>query len=231
MPADRQGCPSYGALVISRALCVLWRVQRRDNLNAERAELGGLFFLHGMALAAWFVPLGTVLDAHGLQSIKPVAFATSATAALVSPLIFGAMADRHVSPVRVLRWLALATAVAMAMAATAIQRGASPWVVLALIQLHALCSAPTWSLSKSIVLGRLKDSQRQFGPIRAVATLGWMAGCWLVSGLHADTSTLACYLGSGVWLILAAFTRWLPSPAPLRSTGSITIRQRLGLDA
>lgn len=223
MPARRRAC-------ILRRSCVLWRVQR-DISNTERAELAGLFFLHGMAMAAWFVPLGTVLDSHGLQSIKPVAFATSATAALVSPLIFGAMADRHVAPVRVLRWLALATAAAMALAATAIQRGASPWAVLALIQLHALCSAPTWSLSNSIVLGRLQDSQRQFGPIRAVATLGWMAGCWLVSALHADTSTTACYIGSGVWLLVAAFTRWLPSPAPLKSTGSVTIRQRLGLDA
>jgi len=34
-----------------------------------------LLFLHGMALASWFVPLGKVLDAAGLDSIKPKAFA------------------------------------------------------------------------------------------------------------------------------------------------------------
>ncbi len=55
-----------------------------------------------MAMGAWFVPLSTVLDAHGLQSIKPLAFATSATAAFVSPLLFATMADRHLGAVRVL---------------------------------------------------------------------------------------------------------------------------------
>ena len=62
------------------------------------------------------VPLSSVLDAHGLTAIKPMAFATSALAAMVSPLIFGAVADRHMSPVRVLRCLAVTAAAAMASA-------------------------------------------------------------------------------------------------------------------
>jgi MFS family permease len=75
--------------------------------RAEYVELTALFFLQGAALGMWFVPLSTVLDAHGLHAIKPYAFATSALAAFVSPLIFGAVADRHASPVTVLRGLAL----------------------------------------------------------------------------------------------------------------------------
>src|SRR4051812_1794378 len=102
--------------------------------RVNHAELSALFFLHGMAMSMWFVPLSTVLDAHGLKAIKPYAFAASALAAFVSPLIFGAMADRHIGPVRVLRWLAAATAVAMALAATSIQLGWSAWLVLAVIQ-------------------------------------------------------------------------------------------------
>ena len=195
------------------------------------AELCGLFFLHGMAMGAWFVPLGTVLDAHGLQSIKPLAFAASAVAAFVSPLIFGAMADRHVAPVRVLRWLALATAAAVTLVALSLRHEASAWVVLALIQLQALCSAPTWGLTNSIVFGRLSNSQRQFGPVRALATLGWMSGCWLVSALHADTSTVACFISVAVWLMLALYTYWMPAIVPASSAERLTIRQRLGLDA
>ena len=86
-----------------------------------------------MALGMWFVPLSTVLDAHGLHQIKPYAFATSALAAFVSPLLFGAMADRHLGPVRVLRGLSIATALAMALATTAIQLGWNAWLVLGLI--------------------------------------------------------------------------------------------------
>lgn len=190
-----------------------------------------LFFLHGMALGTWFVPLSRVLEAHGFGAIKPLAFATSALAAFVSPLIFGAMADRQAAPVQVLRGLALATAAAMALASTAIRLQWNPWVTLALIQLHALCSSPTWSISNTIVLARLTEPRRQFGPIRAMATLGWMAGCWLVSALGADASTVSGYTGAAVWLGLAAFTYVLPSVTPPAAPGRLTVRQRLGLDA
>ncbi|MDB6153542.1 MAG: hypothetical protein JWL90_1995 [Chthoniobacteraceae bacterium] len=182
-------------------------------------------------MGAWFVPLGTVLDSNGLHALKPYAFASSAIAAFISPLIFGAMADRHIAPVRVLRWLALATSAAMLMTAVAIGRGASPWLILAFLQLHSLCSAPTWGISTSIVLGRLSDSRRQFGPIRALGSLGWMVGCWLVSALHADASTTACYTAALVWLLVVVLTYWLPSPAPPKSSERLTIPQRLGWDA
>jgi MFS family permease len=199
--------------------------------RAEYAELVVLFFIQGAALGTWLVPLSTVLDAHGLRGIKPFAFAASALAAFVSPLIFGAMSDRHASPVKVLRGLALATAVAMALASTAIQLRWNPWLVLALIQLHALCSSPTWSISSTIVFARLEDAKMEFGPIRAMATLGWMAGCLLVSLLNADTSALAGYSGAVMWLIVAGFTYFLPVLEIPKFVEHLTLRQRLGLDA
>ena len=199
--------------------------------RAEYAELIALFFIQGAALGIWLVPLSTVLDAHGLHAIKPFAFATSALAAFVSPLIFGAMADRHASPVKVLRGLAVATALAMTLATTAIKLVWNPWLVLALIQLHALCSAPTWSISSTIVFARLADAQKEFGPIRAMATLGWMSGCWLVSFLSADSSTLAGYSGAVTWLAVAAFTFFLPVLETPKFVEHLTLRQRLGFDA
>ena len=179
----------------------------------------------------WFVPLSTVLDAHGFHDIKPYAFACSALAAFVSPLIFGAMADRHASPVKVLRGLSLATAVAMALASTAIYLEWNAWLVLALIQLHALCSSPTWSISSTIVFARLADAKKEFGPIRAMATIGWMAGCCLVSALGADTSVIAGYSGAVVWLAVSGFSYFLPALETPRAAEHLTWYQRLGLDA
>jgi MFS family permease len=199
--------------------------------RAEYFELVVLYFIHGMAMGIWFVPLGAVLDAHGMSAFKPYAFATTALAAFVSPLIFGAMADRRGSPVVVLRGLAFATAAAMALAATAIRLGGPPWLVLALIQLHSLCNAPAFSISTAIVLARLKSSQREFGPIRAMATLGWMAGCWLVSALNADTSATAGYVGALVWVAVGGFTFLLPTVAAPKPAAPLTLRQRMGWDA
>ena len=199
--------------------------------KAEYAELVVLFFLQGAALGMWTVPLSTVLDAHGLHAIKPFAFAATALAAFVSPLIFGAMADRQASPVVVLRGLSLATAAAMALASTAIKLGWNPWVVLALIQLHALCSAPTFSIASTIIFARLADAQKEFGPIRAMATLGWIAGCWVVSALGADTSSLAGYSGAVMWALAAGFTFFLPELETPTSAAQLTWHERLGLDA
>lgn len=199
--------------------------------RAEYVELVALFFVQGAALGMWFVPLSAVLDAHHLAAIKPFAFAASALAAFVSPLVFGAMADRHASPVIVLRGLSLATAATMTVASTAIQLGWNPWLALGLIQVHALCSAPTFSISSAIVFARLADAPSEFGPIRAMATLGWMAGCWLVSTLNADASALAGYLGAGMWLAVAAFTFFLPVVEPPQSAERLTWHERLGLDA
>jgi MFS family permease len=199
--------------------------------RAEYAELVALFFMQGAALSMWFVPLSTVLDAHGLNAIKPFAFAASALAAFVSPLIFGAMADRQASPVKVLRGLALATAAAMALASMSINLNWNPWLVLALIQLHALCSAPTFSISSAIVFARVSDAQKEFGPIRAMATLGWMGGCLLVSAMNADTSALAGYGGAVAWLAVAAFTFFLPMLETPRSIVHLAWHERLGLDA
>jgi MFS family permease len=199
--------------------------------RAEYAELMGMYFLQGAALAMWIVPLSTVLEAHGYSAIRPYAFATSGIAAFISPLFFGAVADRHVSPVKVLRWLAVATALAMVLASTVMRAGASAWLVLASIQLLALCSAPTWSIASTIVFSRLQNSQQQFGPIRAMATIGWMGGCLLISALAADQSTNAGYSGAVVWLAVSGMTFLLPIGPEGRATERVTWTQRFGLDA
>ncbi len=210
-------------------MCPL-RVQR-VNPKLEFAELSALFLIQWMGLAAWTVPLTLVLKAHGLQSIQPLAFATSAIAAFVSPLFFGAMADRRMAPTRVLRLLCVATAVSLALVSAAIQSRLNAAAVLALIQLYALCVAPVTSVSTAIAMAELRNPQREFGPLRAMGTLGWMAGCWLVSLLGADTSTLAGFSGAVLWLALAAFTLLLPDLPPPASAQHLTLAQRLGLDA
>jgi MFS family permease len=208
------------------ALPVLTTIRR-----TEYAELIGLFFLIGAALGMWFVPLSTVLERHGFAHIRPYAFAVAGVAAFVSPLLFGAVADRHASPVKVLRWLALATAGSMALASAAIQNELSSWAVLALIQLHAFCSAPTWSIASTIVFARLENAKKEFGPIRAMATLGWMAGCLAVSAVGADDSTLAGLGGALVWLVVSGMTFWLPALATPKSVANLTWSQRMGYDA
>ena len=191
-----------------------------------------MLFLHGMALSAWFVPMGTVLHAYGLGSWTPFAFGASAVAALLSPLFFGAMADRSVPPMKVLRWVSIGAGLLSLVTAFALQQklgGLSIWL---LIQLQSLLSIPTNSLSGSIVLTRVANSHGQFGAIRAMGTAGWMAGCWIVSGLGLDASEKTFALSGFLWFVLSAYTLLLPVGVVQSSTsGRLTLRQRFGLDA
>jgi MFS family permease len=80
------------------------------------------------------------------------------------------------------------------------------------------------------VFARLKDARRDFGPIRAMGTLGWVAGCLLISSLNADTSTLAEWSGAAIWLGVTGFTFFLPPLEPPPAV-KVTWHERLGLDA
>ena len=182
-------------------------------------------------MAIWFVPLGPILDAHGLQTIKPYAFAASAVAAFISPLMFGAMADRHVPPAKVLRGLAFATATEMTLISTAIKFHWNAWLVLVLIQVFYLAYAPMFSISTSLVLARLKDAKQEFGPVRAMATIGWMAGALLVSLLNLDRSAYTGYLDALFWFFVGMVTFFLPTLEVPKSAEHLTWRERLGLDA
>ncbi len=199
--------------------------------KAEYAELMILFFIQAAGMAIWFVPLGPILDAHGLHEIKPYAFASLAVAAFISPLIFGAMADRHVPPAKVLRWLAVASAVLMAGISTALKFELNRWLVLGLIQIFYLFYSPMFSISTAIVLARLADAKKEYGPIRSLATFGWMGGALLVSALALDHSAYAGYLGAVVWLLVAAFTYFLPTLEMPAAAENLSWRERLGLDA
>jgi nucleoside transporter len=199
--------------------------------KAEYAELMILFFIQAAGMAIWFVPLGAILDAHGLHGIKPFAFAASAVAAFISPLTFGAMADRHVPPAIVLRGLAVASAALMALISLAMQRQWNAWAILALIQVFYLAYAPMFSIATALVLARLSDAKKEFGPIRALATFGWMAGALLISALGLDRSAYAGYLGATVWLLVALFTYYLPKLQVPPAAEHLAWHERLGLDA
>jgi hypothetical protein len=167
-----------------------------------------------------------------MGAIKSMAFAATAIAALLSPLFFGAMADRSALPATVLRWVSIATAIMVLWIARGVDLKWNTWFVLGLIQVQSLFLVPTSSLAGSIVLFRLMNSKNQYGSIRALGTIGWMAGCWTTSLLGFDASPKAFYLSGGLWLIVAAYTLVLQrysyaSPSPKH----LSLRERFGLDA
>ena len=102
-------------------------------------------------MSMWLVPLSRILNAQGLGRLAPYGYATFALAAFVSPLIFGAMADRHTSPSKVMRWLATVSGLTLIPTTLSIQYGWSALTVLLLLQIYAITATPTTSLASTIV--------------------------------------------------------------------------------
>lgn len=198
----------------------------------ERAELATLFFINAGAMGMWLVPFGNVLATHGYSRIIPYGYACSGVAAFISPMIFGALADQRIPPARLLRWLSIGCAAFLALTFFAIEKGWRSETVLGALQCYAIFAAPTFGLATSIVMARLREPEREYGPIRAWATFGWMAsGCIVSWVLRADTSTLSGFAAAATWLLGACWTYALPAVPPGDFRAGRTWRDVFGLEA
>lgn len=183
-------------------------------------------------MGMWNVPLANIYAAYGKAHLVPWVLATTAIAAFISPLFVGALADQKTSPTLLLRWLALATSAALALTCYSLGSGWSDGMVLLCAQIQALVATPVWSIANSIIFSQLHTPTKEFGPLRACATFGWMAGCWIVSFiLHADASLTAGYTAAGFWLVVMGLSWTLPIIQPADVKEKRSFRQILGLDA
>ncbi len=199
--------------------------------RGERIQLAVLFFIIAIALALWNFNFSSVLEAHGYHGIVRYAWATTGVAAFISPLLVGALADLRYSSEVVLRWISCGAAVCLALLFWAIEARANWAVVLALAQLHALWSMPSFGLTTSLVMARLVRAKNEFGPVRACATVGWMAGGILISVLQIEDSTVSGFLAAGMWTVAALLTFCLRPLPPLAAAGGRKLKDLLGIEA
>jgi len=200
--------------------------------RAKPVSLAILFLFTAMPMGMWNVPLANIFAAYGRSNLVPWVLATSAVAAFISPLFVGALADQKMSANRLMRWLTVGTAFSLALTCTSLAYGWKDGWVLLCAQIQALIYTPIWSIAGSIIFSQLRDAKKQFGPLRAFATLGWMMGCWIVSlVLKADASLLAGYTAAALWLGVAGLTFTLPPIPPGDAMQKRTWTQTLGLDA
>lgn len=203
------------------------------NPAPERFKLSAMYFIVGHALGLWTINLSSVLKAHGYGvTVIDNVWCTSAVAAIISPLIVGSLADQRYSSERVLRWLGLGSAIFLCALFYGIHERWHWAAILALAQVHALWSVPSFGLATSLVISRLADAKTQFGPIRFWATLGWMLAGPVVSFvLMSDKRVVAGFAAAGVWLVAIAFTFLLKPIPPPEQKEHRTWRDILGLDA
>jgi MFS family permease len=196
-----------------------------------RWRLCALFYLQSQAQALWYVPFSKVLRAHGLDWLIPYAFACAAIAALVSPMIGGALADEHLPAERLLGGLMVFVSLLLGLVFAAIQQHWGGGWVLFLLLLQQLAFAPTGGLIVAIIFASVRDPARDYGPIRVWATIGWMVAAPLATFLpFAESSPFFGYVGAAMYMVVAAYAFSLRATPPMSSSGPRRWRDILGHD-
>ncbi|MEK7676728.1 MAG: MFS transporter [Verrucomicrobiota bacterium] len=147
-------------------------------------------------------------------------FAASSTL-LVFPLLWGMLADRHISLNRLFTVLNLVAVVALVLLANS----KTFWGLLISFSLFSACFNPTLTLINALCFRHLQSPREQFGLLRAWGSAGWMIPSlpiylWLVKARAADLG-FVLYLGAGLGLAMVVMTLFLPhTPSGARSPGT-----------
>ncbi len=202
-------------------------------MGSARARLCLMMFLEYFVWGSWGVALGgymaSALGFEGWQ-IGSI-YSTTAIAAIVSPLLFGYVADRLMASERLLGILHLVGAALLFYAAQTEEFSILFGVMIA----YAFCYMPTLALTNSISFAHIGDPEKEFPLIRVFGTLSWIASGLVVGfilqskpdGRFYETvanlvgtdsplfnSNSFFYMAAGTSLLLGLYSFTLPHTPP-----------------
>ncbi|WP_017260342.1 nucleoside permease [Pedobacter arcticus] len=207
--------------------------------NSNRFKLSLMMFLEFFVWGAWFVTLGTFLNANlnatGAQTAA--AFSTQSFGAIIAPFIIGLIADRYFNAEKILGILHLIGALLMYFMFKASNfEDFYPYVLG-----YMIAFMPTLALVNSISFNQMNDPEKEFSTIRVWGTVGWIAAGLTISYFfHWDSATSISsgflkntFAMAGIGsLILGVFSFALPLTPPKAIKGEkVTLSDILGLEA
>jgi len=184
-----------------------------------RFQLSLMMFLQFFVWGSWAVTMGTYLNNIEFTGQEiGWAYSTTGWAAVFSPFLVGAIADRYVRAEVMMGILHLIGAVLMWIAASITE----PVMFIAVLVLYALCYMPTLGLVNAISFNQMKDPGEEFGAVRMFGTLGWIiAGLVITFGLDAaladievEATAMPLQMAAIASLALGLYSFTLPRTPP-----------------
>ncbi len=193
------------------------------------ANLSTMMFLLFFVWGAWFAGLNRFMDAAGMGEYIGKAYACTPIAAIITPFFIGVFADRFMNAEKLQGILLLLSGVFLAIAPS-FAKPETASIFVNLLLAHALCFMPTLSLSNTICLKHLADSEGEYPRVRIFATLGWIiAGLSISFVFNYDTSVYQCYVGAGAAFIVGIYSFFLPQTLPPAKGEKVNIGDLIGL--
>ncbi len=181
-----------------------------------RTKLSLMMFLQYAVWGAWFSVIGKYMVQLGFDAIEITrVYATLSVASIISPLVFGQIADRYLPTQYLLAMLHLAGAGALFVATRYTEFGNFYFWILAYMLLYV----PTISLANSLSFHHVPDASKHFPGIRVFGTIGWIVTGLIVGFTLNEQSTEPILLAAGLSVVLGLYCLVLPHTPPTGKPG------------
>ncbi|MGW2291541.1 MFS transporter [Streptomyces phaeochromogenes] len=177
-------------------------------------QLVVMMLLEFVVFGSWFATFGLVLATNGLASVIGTAYTLAAVAAIVSPMLLGAIGDRFLPSQKGLGIAHLAGGAVMLML-PAVVNAANGTLVLGLIFVYMLFFQPTLGLANAIAFRHLGTAdKRRFPYVRVFGTVGWVVAGSGVGWLGLSASVGVFYVTAMASFALGLYAFTLPATPP-----------------
>ena len=196
--------------------------------NSTRFQLMAMMFILYFVWGSWYGQMSkymfTQLGATGTQVGN--AYAAFSIAMIIAPFFVGMIADRYFAAQKVLGVLNFAGAIILYFLTGIKDADTFFWVIL----LYCITFAPTISLTTSIAMQQVTDSQKDYPTIRVMGTVSWIVVTNIIGYYNFGDSVMIFKFSMYSAAFLGVFSFFLPNTPPKPSTNT-SFSDILGLDA
>ncbi|MCF2493490.1 MULTISPECIES: MFS transporter [Dyadobacter] len=196
--------------------------------NTTRFQLMAMMFLLYFIWGSWYGQMSkylfTALGATGAQVGN--AYAAFSIAQIIAPFFVGMIADRYFAAQKVLGVLSLAGAALLFVLTGVDDPDNFFWIILA----YCISFAPMMSLTTSIAMQQVTNSEKDFPAIRVMGTVSWIVVSNIIGYYGFGDDVMIFKISMVASAFLGVYSFFLPDTPPKPSTKT-SFSDILGLDA
>ena len=190
-------------------------------------------FLEFFVWGSWLISLGSYMGAtlHFSGSQIGDVYATMGLASLLTPALFGIVADRWINAERVLGICHIVGACLLLWVSTVTDYNTFYIIML----LNSFMFMPTIALNNTVSYIVLEkkgfDIVKDFPPIRVWGTIGFIAAMWMVDLLGYTQNHFQLYISAGAGFLLGLYSFTISKCPPVKVDMKRSLISAFGLDA
>ncbi|NOX87432.1 MAG: nucleoside permease [Calditrichaeota bacterium] len=197
-------------------------------------RLSVMMFLEFFVWGAWFVTLGTYLNAIDFSGTQVgYTYLMNNIAAIVSPFFIGMIADRYFNSEKVMAVLHVLGGIVLYFVSNLTAAGP---LILGLL-IYNLLYMPTIALANTISFTQMQDQKAQFPKVRVWGTIGWIVAGLIITFIQfnfykeVEASAVPMKMAAIASILLGLYSFTLPNTPPRNIGKDVSVGDILGVKA